>query len=41
MGEKTVTVSVRGVLLAVVVALALLSAYLVGNAGNGGTPGKP
>ena len=40
MGEKTVTVSVRGVLLAVVVALALLSAYLVGNAGNGGTPAQ-
>ena len=40
MGEKTVTVSVRGVLLAAVVALALLSAYLVGNAGNGGTPAQ-
>ncbi len=36
MAEKTVTVSVRGILLAAVVALALLSAYLVGNAGNGG-----
>ncbi|WP_344150448.1 SIMPL domain-containing protein [Nocardioides koreensis] len=40
MGEKTVTVSVRGILLAVVVALALLSAYLVGNAGNGGSPAQ-
>jgi uncharacterized protein YggE len=40
MGEKTVTVSVRGILLAAVVALALLSAYLVGSAGNGGSPAQ-
>ena len=40
MGEKTVTVSVRGILLAAVVTLALLSAYLVGNAGRGGAPAQ-
>lgn len=40
MGEKTVTVSVRGILLAAVVALGLLSAYLVGNAGRGGAPAQ-
>ena len=40
MGEKTVTVSVRGMLLAAVVLLALLSAYLVGNAGGAGTPAQ-
>ncbi|MFC4786171.1 SIMPL domain-containing protein [Nocardioides sp. MAHUQ-72] len=38
MGEKTVTMSVRGLLLTAVVLLGLLSAYLVGGAGGGGGP---
>ena len=39
MGEKTVTVSVRAILLAAVVLLALVTAYLLGSAGGGGATG--
>ena len=38
--NENLTVSVRGILLAALVALALVVAYLLGNAGGGGTPAQ-
>ena len=40
MGEKTVTVSVRAILLTAVILLGLLTAYLLGGAGGGGGPAQ-